>query len=252
MEENSVVKVEKNILETNLNTRWTEFIKGVKAGISIAIGYIPIAITFGLVSKSSGIPNTVSILMSLLIFAGASQFIGVNLMAHGATGLEIVMTTFILNFRHFLMSSSLTQKIYDKTTKKLLSVLAFGITDETFAVASLRSEEKISPWFMLGLNFIAFTSWNFGTWIGVFLGDAIPNSLKTSMNIALYAMFMGLLVPALKESKPVLVVTFIAIFVNCLLQWIPLFSFISMGWSIIISTVISAVVGAVLYSKEVE
>ncbi|MCY6371330.1 AzlC family ABC transporter permease [Clostridium ganghwense] len=252
MVEKNIVEVDKNDSKTNINDRGAELIKGVKSGISIAIGYIPIAITFGLVAKSSGIPNMVSILMSLLIFAGASQFIGVNLMAHGATGLEIVMTTFILNFRHFLMSSSLTQKIYDKTTKKLLSVLAFGITDETFAVASLCSEERISPWFMLGLNFIAFISWNFGTWIGIFLGDAIPSSLKTSMNIALYAMFIGLLLPAIKESKPVFVVTFIAIFINCLLKWIPLFSFISMGWSIIISTVVAAAIGAVLYPKEVE
>ncbi|MBC2581465.1 AzlC family ABC transporter permease [Clostridium sp. DJ247] len=152
------------------------FVRGIKAGIPISIGYIPIAITFALISKSSGIPNLISICMSLFIYAGASQFIGVNLMAMGASTLEIVLTTFILNFRHFLMSSSLSQRIAENTSIKLLSVLAYGITDETFAVASLKEEEKINPWFILGLNIIAFASWNFGTCIGLLLGDILPET----------------------------------------------------------------------------
>lgn len=235
-----------------LHEKSSKLIEGARVGIPIAIGYIPIAITFGLISKSSNIPNLISIFMSLSVFAGASQFIGVNLIASGASAVEIVMTTFILNFRHFLMSSSLSQKIENSATKKLLSVLAFGITDETFAVASLREEEKINPWFLLGLNSIAFTSWVLGTCIGIFIGDALPEELKSSMNIALYAMFIGLLIPEIKNSKPAFLVSSIAILINCLLKWMPVFSFISTGWSIIISTIIAAFIGAALYSKEGE
>jgi predicted branched-subunit amino acid permease len=145
------------------------------------------------------------------------------------------------------MSSSLSQKIDNKITKKFLSLIAFGITDETFAVASMRKESDINAWTMLGLNLTAYLSWVFGTILGLLIGDALPSSLKSSMGIALYSMFVGLLVPSLKKSSPVITVVLISIATNCLIKWVPLFSFISMGWGIIISTVIAALLGAFIY-----
>lgn len=228
----------------------SKFIDGLKSGIPIAIGYIPVAITFGLIAKSSGIPNLITIFMSLSVYAGASQFMAVNLITAGATTLEIVITTFILNFRHFLFTSSLSQRIDSNPSRKFLSVLAFGITDETFSVASLREEDKISPWMILGLNFIAYSSWILGTCAGIFAGDVLPEALKSSMNIALYAMFIGLLIPELRNSKPGLLVAVISITISCLLKLIPVLTFISTGWRVIISTIVAAFIGAILYSKE--
>jgi 4-azaleucine resistance transporter AzlC len=224
--------------------------EGIKVGIPIAIGYIPIAITFGLISKSANMENYLTVAMSIFIFAGASQFMGVNLISGGASTLEIVLTTFILNFRHFLMSSSLSQRLENNISKKLLSVLPFGITDETFAVASMREEDKLNPWFLLGLNTIAYLSWVGGTAVGLFLGDTIPSSLKNSMGIALYVMFIGLLVPSVKGSRSITVVVSIAALVNCAIKWMPALSFISLGWSIIISTLIAAAVGALVFPVE--
>lgn len=225
-------------------------INGIKEGIPIAIGYVPIAIAFGLISKSSGVPAVVSIFMSLSVFAGASQFIAVNLLSMGTGAVEIVMTTLILNFRHFLMSSSLSQRLPENVSKKMLSVLAFGVTDETFAMLSLKKEDKLNSWFVLGLQFIAYISWVLGTWAGIVIGDIIPKSLSSSMGIALYVMFIGLLVPAIRESRQVLIVAVAAMFVNSFLRYISLFSFISTGWAIIISTVIASLIGAILFPQE--
>ena len=230
--------------------RILKFTEGIKVGVPIAIGYIPIAITFGLISKSANIEYYITIAMSIFIFAGASQFMGVSLIAGGASALEIILTTFILNFRHFLMSSSLSQRIEDNTSKKFLSLISFGITDETFAVASMRKEDKINSWFLLGLNTIAYFSWVGGTIVGLFLGDAIPNSLKESMGIALYVMFIGLLVPSLKGSKSIEAVVLTAVIVNCTIKWIPALSFISLGWGIIISTIAAAAMGALVFPIE--
>lgn len=227
------------------------FTAGLKAGIPIAVGYIPIAIAFGLLAKSAGIPNYISLLMSLAIFAGASQFVGVNLIALGANPWEIIMTTFILNLRHFLMTAAISQRIEPGTSKKWMALLAFGITDETFSVASLRREQKFSPKFVFGLNLIAFSAWNAGTWIGVFLATGIPESLKTSMGIALYAMFIGLLVPSLKKSRPVFKIALLAVAVNSLLHWAPVFNNLSTGWGIIISTVFASFIGAIIFPKGV-
>lgn len=224
--------------------------EGIRLAMPIAIGYIPIAITFGLITKSSGVSNEVGIMMSIMVFAGASQFIGVNLMALGSAPLEIIVTTFIINFRHFLMSSSLSQKVKENTDKKLLYLISFGITDETFAVASLKEEGKLNPYVILGLNFTSYLSWAFGTILGVFLGNVIPEIIKNSMGIALYAMFIGLLVPVLKKSKSILIISLLSIGINTLIMYIPIFSFISKGWSIIISTMISSLVGALMFKEE--
>lgn len=229
-----------------------KILDGLKAGIPIAVGYIPIAIAFGLVAKSAGIPNYVSVMMSLLIFAGASQFVGVNLMTLGTASWVIVMTTFILNLRHFLMTASISRRIETGTSKGLMALLAGGITDETFTVASLRREGQLSPAFILSLNFISFAAWNAGTWVGLFLASGLPESIKNSMGIALYAMFIGLLVPSMKKSRPVLVIALMAVAIHALLQWLPLFRGLSLGWAIIISTIMAAAVGAILFPEGVK
>lgn len=226
------------------------FKEGLKAGIPIAVGYLPIAITFGLMTKAAGIPSYVGILMSLVLYAGASQFVGINLLVLGAASWEIVLTTFILNLRHFLMSASLSQSLQTNSKKSLLPLVSFGITDETFTVASLNSKDKLDAHYLLGLNIIAFSAWNIGTWCGLFLASGLPQSLKDSMGIALYAMFIGLLVPSVAKSKSVLVISLTAAATHALIKWIPIFEGISAGWSIIISTIIAAAVGTYFYPQE--
>lgn len=229
-----------------------QFKNGAKAGTPIALGYIPIAIAFGIMSKASDIPNTVSMMLSFVLYAGASQFVGVSMMALGAASWEIVMTTFILNSRHFLMSASLSQRIEDDTSKKLMPLLAFGITDETFSVASMREEKKLDPYFILGLNTIAFCAWNAGTWAGIFLGAALPESLQGSMGIALYAMFIALLMPSMKKSRTILMVAVVSMLIHSLLRWIPVFSGISSGLAIIIATIGGAALGTLLFPRGIE
>jgi predicted branched-subunit amino acid permease len=188
--------------------------------------------------------------MSLIVFAGASQFMGVNLLALGAASWEIVLATFILNLRHFLMSASLSQSLKDGSKKKLLPLISFGITDESFTVASLNAKDKLDVKYLLGLNLIGYSAWNVGTWCGLFLASGLPQSLKDSMGIALYAMFVGLLVPSAAKSKSVLVISLTAAGVNMLIKWLPMFKSLSAGWAIILSTIIAAAVGAFLYPEE--
>lgn len=236
----------------NRMERKNEFLEGVKVGIPVAVGYIPIAVAFGLLARSSDIPNYVTMLMSFLIYAGASQFIGINLLALGVSYSEIVMTTFILNLRHFLMTATLSQKIDGEVSKKWRALLAFGVTDETFSVGVLRSDQKMSKYFIFGLNTIAFFSWNIGTWIGLFFAPSLPEVIKASMGIALYAMFIGLLVPNIRKSRAVLLISCMAIVINSLFHWLPIFAEFSKGWGIIAATIVSAAIGAYIYPEEAE
>jgi len=237
--------------ELIFKTKLSCFREGLKDAVPIALGYIPIAIAFGLLAKSNGVPHYIAILMSLIIFAGASQFVGVNLIAAGTNPWQIVMTTFILNFRHFLMSSSLALRVEKGVSKGVLSLLSFGITDETFSVASLSKKKNLNPAYLLGLNTLAFCAWNFGTIIGVFASAGLPKAVADSMGIALYAMFIGLLIPSIKKSRPLVVVSLAAIGSRFLLAYSP-FITLSKGWQIIICTILGAALGALLFPGEVK
>jgi len=228
----------KSISQDNLNISYEK--KGLKDGIiaslPIAVGYIPIAITFGVIAQAAGLTLVQALSMSLFVFAGASQFVGVNLIAMGVPFAEIVVTTFILNFRHFLMSSSLVTK-FAPMRKGLLAAIGFGITDETFSLASLQPG-KLGAAFLLGLNFTAYTAWAFGTGLGVILAAGMPPMLQSSMGIGLYAMFIGLLVPSMKKSIKVAVIAIAAGITNLIL-----YNYLSVGWSIILATITGALIG---------
>ncbi|MCK8823805.1 AzlC family ABC transporter permease [Fuchsiella alkaliacetigena] len=229
-----------------------DFLSGLKKGSSIALGYLPIAITFGLIANSKGVPNQISILMSLLVFAGASQFIAINLLSLSTAYWQIVVTTFIVNLRHLLMTASIAQKIKNKVPKKWLPLLAFGITDETFSLISLSPKTSLSTAFILGVNIIAYTAWITGTAIGVYIGSSLPKIIQASMGIALYAMFIGLLLPSLKESRQVLIISALAIAISSLLYWgTSSLATISQGWQIIITTVLASTIGALIFTEEV-
>lgn len=226
-----------------------QFLRGVQAGIPIAIGFIPCAIAFGLLSRSAGIPIYIGGLMSFMVFAGASQFVAVNLIMLSTSFGEIVLTTFILNLRHLLMSASISQRMDENISKKFRALLAFGVTDETFTMATMQKEEKLDPFFILGLNLTAFSAWNIGTWIGILAGSALPETIQASMGITLYVMFIGLLVPSFRKSLPIAVVALTAIVIHSVLMWVPFLPKLSTGWNIIIATVIAAFLGALLFDK---
>lgn len=226
---------------------------GAKKGLPIALGYIPIAITFGLIASSYEIPKYISIMMSSFVFAGASQFVAINLLNSNTGIWEIIITTFMVNLRHFLMTASVSQLIKNKVSKKLIPILAFGITDETFSLISLTSEEKLTSGYILGINVVAYLAWLSGTIAGVYLGKSLPQILQTSMGIALYSMFTGLLIPKMKESNPVLIISLIAMTISGFFYWGPSFiTSISQGWKIIITTIMASGIGVILFPEEVD
>ncbi|ACJ34410.1 Branched-chain amino acid permease (azaleucine resistance) [Anoxybacillus flavithermus WK1] len=212
------------------------FRHGIKSGVAIAIGYAPVALTFGLLAKSTGLSIVETTLMSMIVFAGAAQYISLNLLSLGTGPFEIILTTFILNIRHFLMSASLNEKAeHDPLWKKAL--YAFGITDETFSVAAMK-EGTVSASYMFGLIFISYSSWVINSAIGHIVGAYLPESVQVSLSVALYAMFVGLLIPAVKTERKALWLAVCAGAINCvLLLWLN----VPKGWAIVIATIVSAI-----------
>jgi 4-azaleucine resistance transporter AzlC len=229
-----------------------EFKKGFIRGLPIAFGYIPIAISYGLIAKSYNIPNEAIVLMSMMVFAGASQFIAINLINSGIGMVEIIITTFFVNLRHLLMSSSISEKIKDKVQQSWMPLLAFGITDETFSFISMTPTDNLSEGYIFGINFVSYSSWVLGTILGLFLSTSLPAIVQTSMGISLYAMFIALLIPNIKDHLPLMTVTLIAMAISGMFYYLPLFSFLSTGWSTVLVIIISSSLGAYLYGEEVD
>lgn len=232
--------------ETQLNR--SDFSRGIKQGIPIALGYIPVSFTFGLMAVNGGIPVWITIMISLTNLTSAGQFAGAGLIIANASLFEITLTTFVINIRYMLMSLSLSQKITRMPLFKKC-IMAFGITDETFAVASMEKSE-VSFAYMMGLIACPYWGWALGTVLGALTTSLLSEKLQSSMGIALYAMFIALFVPASKKSKAALVVVIVAVSLSSVLKWAPFLNQISSGWSIIIATIIASTVGAVLFPRK--
>lgn len=228
-----------------------EWRRGVRDGLAIGLGYVPVSFTFGFLAVSGGLPVWVACLISLTNLTSAGQFAGTNLILANAGYMEIAMTTFVINIRYMLMSLALSQRIEKKMGAAKRMLFGFGVTDETFVVASLRPG-TLRFAYLIGLITLPIMGWNLGTLMGACISAVLPAALQNAMGIALYGMFIALLVPAARDSFHVLIIVLLAVFVNCFLKYVPVFSCISSGFRIILATVLGAGVSAALFPKPLE
>ena len=228
-----------------------DFKNGVKHGIPICLGYIPVSFTFGLMAVSAGIPKWTAILISLTNLTSAGQFAGITLIGACSAYFELGLTVFIINLRYMLMSLSISQKINCKINTLQRMLFSFGITDETYVVASLQPN-KLSSSYMFGLISMPIFGWNLGTILGVFISDLLPLTLQNAMGIALYGMFIALIIPPARKERKILIIIAIAVAFMCMFRYIPIFSGISSGFRIIISSVVAAAAGAYFFPNNKE
>lgn len=229
-------------------TKLKQFIKGARLGLPIALGYIPVSFSFGMLAVAGGIPPWAAIVISMTNLTSAGQFAGINIISAAGGMWEMGITTFVINLRYMLMSLSLSQKIGNMPLWKRL-ITAFGITDEIFAVAST-TPIKITFPFMTGLIAIPYIGWTAGTVMGAFINNLLPKNLADAMGITLYAMFIAIIIPAARKDKNVLIVLIAAVAVSCILYFaLP---FISSGWAVIIAAVTASAIGATLFPHKEE
>ena len=160
-----------------------------------------------------------------------------GMVAQGAGLLAIILATFILNLRHLIMSTCVIDRLSDGS-RGIRLLAAFGITDETFAFFTSCKEEKLSIFYFLGLATVAYSSWNAGTAIGAVASDFFPAIVAASFAIALYAMFVGLLVPNLTSNFRLGLLVVLTAICNTVLN-----QFIASSWALIISTLLCAFIG---------
>jgi len=218
-----------------------------KAGIPIFIGYIPAAIAFGILSKGCGISLLECFLFSAAVFAGASQFIALNLLMTGMGPGGIIITTLLVNFRHFLMSAYLSTRV-NKIAKKYIFLIAFGVTDEVFSVLSFK-RGRLSTAFVIIVQISAYSAWVGGTIAGYVMGGFLPEILTKSMGVALYALLLAILLPEIKISVTALILAVTSGLLNVFLIKLDI---LPNGWTIIVCILVIAFAGSFFVTTRVQ
>lgn len=218
-----------------------------KAGFPIFIGYVPAAIAFGILAKGCDITLLEAFLFSAVVFAGASQFIALNLLMTGMGPGGIILTTLLVNFRHFLMSAYLSTRTA-KIAKRYIFLIAFGVTDEVFSVLSFK-KGPLSKAYIFILQISAYSGWISGTVAGYILGGFLPEILTKSMGVALYALLLAILLPEIKRSVKALMLTLASGMLNTLLIKLDI---LPNGWTIIVCILVIAMAGSFFFTDKAQ
>ncbi len=214
-----------------------DFANGLKDGIPIALGYYSVSMAFGLTAAMLGFPVWSAVLVSLTNVTSAGQAAAIQIMAQCGKLLEIAITTLIINMRYFLMSLSVSQKADSSMSVLKRLAVSFGITDEIFAV-SMQRKKPLTASYMAGLILLPVIGWTSGTFTGAVATNFLPDEVSAAMGIALYGMFIAIIVPPSRDSKNVMLTVIMAVAASVLFSYAPLLKSISSGWATIIITVI--------------
>ena len=236
-----------------------DFLKGLKGGIPIGLGYFSVSFWFGILACSKGLGALLALLMAATNLTSAGQAAGLEIICRNITEAgavllsaaavsEMAITQLVINLRYSLMGLSISQKMSPRFgTLHRLAASAF-ITDEIYAVASSKKGE-IEPRYWYGLSVVPYFSWALGTVSGALAGDVLPGALGDALGISLYGMFLAIVVPPARDSKAVAFTAVLASVLSCLMYYLPVFSFIGSGFRVIICAVISAALAAFIFSR---
>ena len=228
------------------------FRQGILDGIPIALGYLSVSFSFGILAVTSGLTLWQAVLVSLFNLTSAGQVAGLSIMTASGGLIEMAVSQLIINLRYGLMSISLSQKTDKTVTVPARFFLAYGITDEIFGVAA-GVDHPIGRRYHLGLMLLPIAGWTLGTFIGAALGAVFPEFLSNALAIGIYGMFVSIVVPKAKHNRGILICVLIAVSISALFYFEPhLSSVISSGFATIIAAIIAAAVGAAFFPKDNE
>lgn len=224
------------------------FLKGLKDGIPIGIGYLSVSFAFGIMAVSLGLSPLEALLISMTNLTSAGQLAGAPIIAAGGSFIELAMTQLIINSRYALMSVSISQKLDSKVSFFDRLLIAFGNTDEIFAV-STSQKENIGRLYFFGLMIFPWVGWSGGTLLGAVAGSALPAIITTSLGVAIYAMLIAVFVPKAKRHLPTALCVLTAVALSCCFKYLPFlsaFNEIYGGFVIIICAVAASVIFAIV------
>lgn len=219
------------------------FRRGMKDGIPIGLGYFAVSFTFGMMAVSGGLSIWQAVLISMTNVTSAGQFAGLEIILAAGSLWEMALTQLIINLRYSLMSFSLAQKLRRDEPWGHRYGVAFGVTDEIFGI-SVSQPGKVSAFYNYGAMSVAIPGWALGTLAGAVSGNLLPDFMVSALSVAIYGMFLAIIIPPAKKNKAVFGVVAGAMAVSSLFKLIPVLNQISSGFVIIITTLLVAGIAA--------
>lgn len=221
----------------------TSYRRGLLHGLPIALGYLGVSFAFGIQASAVGLRPWQALLISLLNVTSAGQLAGLQLMAGGAGLMEMALTQLTINLRYALMSLSLSQKLDDRMTLPHRLLLSFCNTDEIFLVASSQPG-RVGRAYLYGLTLLPYIGWALGTLLGALAGDLLPAAVVSSLGIAIYGMFLAIVLPPFRRDRAIRVVVVLASALSCLIAYLPRLGFVTGGFRIIVCAVVASALAA--------
>lgn len=227
------------------------FKKGLKDGLPICIGYFSVSFAFGIFAVENGLSVWQAVIISLANLTSAGQLAAVPIITGGGSLIELAVSQLVINSRYSLMSVSLAQKLSRKVKfiEKLL--IAFGNTDEIFAV-SVSNKGDVGKRYMFGLMLLPILGWTSGTCLGGIAGNILPATVTAALGVAIYGMFIAIVVPVAKKEKATALCVLFAIALSCAFKYIPLLSKVPSGFTVIICAVVASAIFAIVAPVKTE
>ncbi len=217
--------------------------RGLRSGVPIAMGYFAVAFALGITARNAGMSAFQSGVMSLGMLASAGEYAAVTLISSGAGILEMIFTTIVVNLRYFLMGCALSQKLDERIPLLHRFGLSYCITDELFGIC-IAEDTPLNPWFAYGATSISAVGWTAGTVLGVLMGNILPHAVVDALSVALYGMFLAVIVPASRKDRFIMGIVLISMAASWLFTVIPVLAAISSGFRVILLTLLIAGIAA--------
>lgn len=222
------------------------FREGMKHGLPIGLGYFAVAFSLGIVAQSVGLTPFQGFLGSVLNHASAGEYAMLILIGSWASFPEVFLMSVVANARYLLMSCALSQRFSPETGLLHRICVGWGITDEIFGITIARSG-FVRPEYTYGAMCVATPLWALGTMFGIIAGNILPMRIVSALSVALYGMFIAIIIPPAKKDRVVLGMIIISFVLSFVFGIIPILSGISSGTKTIILTVLIAGIGAVIF-----
>ena len=229
-----------------MKTKGLMYREGIRDGIPIALGYLAVSFSLGIAARVAGLNWFQGFLASLLNSASAGEYMGFLLIGAGAPFWEIALGTLTTNARYLLMSFALIQRISPDTALGHRLAMGVAITDEIFGI-SIARPGKTEPLYHYGAMSVAMPAWSVGTALGILAGNLLPARIVSALGVALYGMFLAIIIPPAKKNRVVLLLVTVSFFAAFCVDLIPLFDYLSTGTKTILLTVVIAALGALFF-----
>ena len=227
-------------------TRKEAFLKGMKAGIPIALGYLAVSFSLGIAAKAVGLTAFQGFLASLLNSASAGEYAMFSLIGAGASIIELIFVSIVANGRYLLMSCALGQRFSEDTPLIHRFGVGLYITDEIFSL-SVSIPGKLNPYINYGAIAVAVPSWAVGTALGIIAGNILPARIVSALSVALYGMFIACFIPPAKKDRVLLFAIPVCFLLSYLAFRLPYIGELSEGTRAVILTVVIASVLAIAF-----